>query len=118
VSVERVVIEENWATQGHRIWVIGRAHPGAPTALLQAPAPGDLGPRWETLYTAAATQQTTVPTIDLPAGALDALVAAARGVQAPHPATERHLDDAVAVRDRLLGLVEGLVPARNGGTAT
>lgn len=104
--IERVVIQENWQTRGHLVWVLGRDHPGAPTSVLQAPESGAFGPRWEPITEPAVNGGDVVATIDLPEGALDALVAAARNVQAPHPATERHLDDAIAVRDRLLSLVE------------
>lgn len=41
----------------------------------------------------------------LPPGVLEAIVAAAGDI-APEPATERHLQDAIAVRDRLLALAE------------
>jgi len=39
-------------------------------------------------------------------GALDAIVAEYQKVAAPQPATERHLTDALATRDRLLAMVE------------
>jgi hypothetical protein len=41
----------------------------------------------------------------MPEGALEAIVEAAGGI-APQPATDRHLQDAIDVRNRLLAIVE------------
>lgn len=49
---------------------------------------------------------TVEPTFTIPALALEALLREASGFVAATDATTRHLDDAVAVRDRLLALVE------------
>lgn len=47
------------------------------------------------------------PTLRLPEGVLEALVKASKGnVKIPTEATQAHLDDSIAVRDRLLTLVE------------
>jgi hypothetical protein len=47
------------------------------------------------------------PTFEMPLDMLEAIVAAAHDILPPSAATDRHLKDAVAVRDRLLTLLEG-----------
>lgn len=96
--IERVHIVEDWARMGHHLVILGREHPGARRGWLRA----DGG--WEPLT--ENTQTDTEIGFRLPEGALDAILAEYAKVAAPHPATERHLEDAVAVRDRLLALVE------------
>jgi hypothetical protein len=96
--IERVHIVDDWQRMGHQVVVIGRAHPGAPSAWLTADG------EWEPLKEAAMPGDPIG--FRLPEGALDAIVDAYAKVAAPHPATERHLTDALAVRDRLLALVE------------
>jgi hypothetical protein len=96
--IERVYIGEDWARMGHQLVILGRQHPGAPRAWLRADG------EWEPLQEGA--QQDSTVGFRLPEGAMDAIVAAYAKTAAPHPATERHLEDAVAVRDRLLALVE------------
>jgi hypothetical protein len=46
-------------------------------------------------------------TFEMPVAMLEAIVAAAHDILPPSAATDRHLKDAVAVRDRLLTLLEG-----------
>lgn len=46
------------------------------------------------------------PTMELPAGLLEELVKAASDILPPDAGTERHLKDAILVRDRLLGVLE------------
>jgi hypothetical protein len=96
--IERVYIAPDFARMGHYVAIIGRAHPGAPTCVLQADG------EWKPLEEGGHVQDWAG--FRLPEGALDALVAEYRNVAAPHPATERHLNDAIDVRDRLLSLVE------------
>lgn len=50
------------------------------------------------------------PTLELPTDALEAIIAAAGDVLPPSAATDRHLRDAVEIRDRLLALVERTHP--------
>ena len=96
--IERVHIVEDWQRMGHQVVILGRHHPGAPTCWLTAQG------EWEPL------KEGSMPGdpigFKFPEGALDALVNAYAKVAAPHPATERHLTDALAVRDRLLAMVE------------
>jgi hypothetical protein len=80
-----------------RLIVLGSAYPGAPRGWLKADG------TWEPLKEAM-TQPTDIGFL-LPPGVLEAIVAAAGDV-APEPATERHLQDAITVRDRLLTLAE------------
>jgi hypothetical protein len=97
--IDRVYIEDDWATRGHRVAILGRPYPGQPRHWLDAA--GGWHPIQETGTAADADAWWR-----LPEGALDAIVAAYAKVASPHPATERHLDDAIKVRDRLLALVE------------
>ena len=60
------------------------------------------GLTWEV----ADEQSEIAPTLHLPGDALEALLAEAEKVIPVSHATERHLTDAVTVRDRLLKLVE------------
>lgn len=98
--IERVHIVENWQACGHQVVIIGRQYPGAPRAHLTA----DGG--WEPLPDDATSMNPGSIGFHFPEGALDALVAAARNVTPTEPAAERHLADTIAVRDRLLALVE------------
>jgi hypothetical protein len=103
--LDKVHVLEDYRTLGHRLLVFGRGlnfgrcwldgdgewHEITEDGAI-APGGGEMGER--------------LPGIYLPAGALDAVVSAYHGTTAPQPATERHLEDAIAVRDRLLTLVE------------
>jgi hypothetical protein len=101
VIIQDVHIFPDWARLGHRIIVRGREYPGAPAAILKADG------SWEPVRESGAIDPEAGDYgIRLPEGALDAIVAKHLEVAAPHPATERHLTDAIAVRDRLLALVE------------
>lgn len=99
--VERVHVIEDWATMGHRVIVRGRPYPGAPASCLRADG------EWEPITEGSRPNPSGEGFgFTLPDGALDAIVAEHLKVAAPQPATERHLSDAIAVRDRLLALVE------------
>lgn len=98
MEIEKVHIVEYFATMGHTVAVIGREY-GQPRMVLAASG------EWEPLGEVSSIN-VDVPGIRLPEGALDAIVAAHQGVTAPTPALERHLVDALEVRDRLLTLVE------------
>lgn len=98
--IERVLILDEFQTMGHRIIVLARPYPGAPTAYLKGTG------EWEAIEENARFPATPDFGIVLPEGALDAIVSKHLGVAAPTPATERHLTDAIMVRDRLLALVE------------
>lgn len=101
MEVERVFIAEDWPTGGHRIVIRGRSHPGARMAVLQADG------TWKELSESDQINPSGEGLgITLPDGALDAIVAEYLKVAAPQQATERHLEDAMSVRDRLLTIVE------------
>jgi TolB-like protein len=51
------------------------------------------------------------PTLTIPVDALAALALAAGDHLPPSAATDRHLDDTIAVRDRMTTLVEKLIDA-------
>jgi hypothetical protein len=104
--IERVHIVEDWHRMGHVVVVLGRPHPGAPMSYLRETG------EWEPLAENASPMDPVG--FRLPEGALDAIVAAYQKVAAPQPATERHLSDAVGVRDRLLAIVDRMAP---GGEA-
>lgn len=98
MSEFEVHIQPQWHRRGEkRLIVVGFAYPGAPRSWLKADG------TWEPLT------ETMLPPDDigflLPPGVLEAIVAAAGDI-APEPATERHLQDAIMVRDRLLTLAE------------
>jgi hypothetical protein len=102
VILTDVRILEDWPTGGHRIIVRGRAAVGGPMSVLRADG------SWEELTEnrGAYNPDPTGYGILLPEGALDAIVAEHLKVAAPNQSTERHLEDAIGVRDRLLALVE------------
>lgn len=100
--IEDVRILDDWAREGHRVIVVGRPGPGAPRSYLKAD--GTWMPVSELHHLAAGEDRGVGFT--LPEGALDAICAKYLGVAAPTPASERHLRDALTVRDRLLTLVE------------
>jgi len=101
--IQKVHIEEDFPTGGHRVYVLGRPFPGEPRSILRADG------NWEKLPEAGHYGPgDTPPTLVLPDGALDALVQAAVGASPPQPATQEALQDTRGVRDRLLGLVERL----------
>jgi hypothetical protein len=91
-----VHIERDWLRLGYSITFFERH----PTRVMRL---SELGATWEAVEEGAAP---TEPTLHLPADALEALLAEAEKVIPASHATERHLTDAVAVRDRLLTLVE------------
>lgn len=98
VNVERVLVVDDYVTMGHRVVVVGRPHPGARPAHLKGDG------TWQDIE-----ESVSVPDdigFRFPEGVLDAIVQEHLGVAAPQPATERHLTDAIAVRDRLLCLIE------------
>lgn len=89
-----VHIIDEFMTASHRLIVLGRDHEGRRCILTGA---GE----WEPVR-----EGSDHSGIYLPEGVLDAIVAKYRGTTPAQPATERHLDDAIAVRDRLLKIVE------------
>lgn len=101
--IEKIHIFEDWATMGHRVIVRGRPYPGASVHILMADG------SWEPI--------TEMPNgiepvggrygFTLPEGTLDAIVQERLKIAAPQQSTERHLTDAIEVRDRLLTLLEG-----------
>lgn len=54
------------------------------------------------------------PTIIMEAECFAKLLESAKEFDRPTPATARHLDDAIVVRDRLLLLVESMIPKVTG----
>lgn len=95
--VDRAYVIDEWQRDRKRVVVVGRSHPGGPKSWLRADG------EWEPL-SEAATPDDSIGFL-MPNEALAAIVAAA-GDTAPEPATARHLQDAIDVRDRLLVLVE------------
>lgn len=88
-----VRLERNWLHDGYDVWLYER-HPD------RIWYPGN---EWRAVAEGAAD---TPPSLTLPAGVLEALLAEAEKVIPASHATERHLADSIAVRDRLLVLVE------------
>jgi hypothetical protein len=95
--IDQVHIQDEWHRNTKRVIVLGRAYPGAPRGWLRADG------EWEQLSEAAPPDEKIG--FVMPEGALEAIVEAAGGI-APQPATDRHLQDAIDVRDRLLAIVE------------
>ena len=94
---EAIHILPDWMTMGHRLVIQGRIWDGK-----RAWLNGD--GEWIELTEA---DQLSPLGIRLPEGALDAIVAKHTSTRPPQAATERHLEDACAIRDRLLTLLEG-----------
>jgi hypothetical protein len=92
-----VHIERDWLNDGYSISFFERH----PTRVMRRSEQGII--TWESVDDGADPVE---PTFRLPADALEALLAEAEKVIPASHATERHLTDAVAVRDRLLALVE------------
>lgn len=100
----RVRIRDSFATAGHDVWVFVRNagrlsiwRPGAPGE--RPGAPGEF-----VSYEDATDPE---PSFSLPHGALEALVKEAAGhVELDRDALHEHLEDACAIRDRLLLLIE------------
>lgn len=90
-----VRLERDWARMGYAVTFYERD----PLRVLRID--GD-GWRWEEIDAA----ETPSPTLFLPPDAMEALLGEAEKVIPASHATERHLSDAIAVRDRLLDLVE------------
>lgn len=100
--VEDVRIFEDFQTRGHIIAILGRPYPGAPRSVLCPDG------KWEPIQEGATMGQWLG--FRLPDGALDAIVQEHLKVAAPNTATERHLTDAIEVRDRLLAFIEKGTP--------
>ena len=98
--IERVHIIEDFQTMGHRVIIAGRQYPGATPSYLTADG------EWEPITEISTSIDPGDIGFRFPEGALDALVSAARNVTPTVPAIEQHLADAIAVRDRLLTIVE------------
>lgn len=99
VTAERVVVTERFMQGDHVVLIMGRTPEGR-RAWYD-------GQNWQAIdENAAAPEQ---PGFVMPLGALEKLVAEALRVLPPNDQQERHLSDAVDVRDRLLTLVEKVV---------
>ena len=106
-AVTRVHIVDDFQRDGHDVYVLSRQL--GQMAILRADG------EWEALDPAA--QEQAAPTLRLPEGALDAIVAQAQGLQPRAAAVEDVLRDALTdargVRDRVLdGLAVQLHEAR------
>jgi hypothetical protein len=97
----KVYLDRNWATTDVRIYVTQPAGLGV-SYLWQLK--GDQWAREEIRN--EVVNDDLGPTIAMPSEMLEAIVAAAHDILPPSAATDRHLKDAVAVRDRLLTLIE------------
>jgi hypothetical protein len=91
-----VRLEPNFVNDSYRVWIYERS----PTRVMQRAAGG--GWRFDPFD----ESELPPPTLELPEDALRALLEEAGKVLPATHATERHLQDAIAVRDRLLNLVE------------
>ncbi len=89
LGVEQVHIQDDYMTGGHRLYLLGRPFNDGRRHLLEAD-----GCTWTPLEEDLANPE---PTIRLPEGALDRIVAEHRGTTPTQPATERHLEDAIKV---------------------
>lgn len=94
-----VRLESNFASDSYRIWVWERE----PLRVLRPNGSG--GFRWEPFDDRTPGLVAPV-TLELPVEVLQALLQEAGKVLPATHATERHLLDAIAIRDRLLALVE------------
>lgn len=104
-EVQSVHVLEDFQTEGHRIFVLGRDGERRRCFL---GADGEWHPITE-MYAHGGDGPSVGHHPDgiyLPRGVLDAIVAKHTRTTAPEAATERHLEDAMAIRDRLLALVE------------
>jgi hypothetical protein len=90
-----------WARQTVRIYAVDSG-PGA-RRLWQSHG----GDKWSFEDIREGQTNDAEPTFEMPLDMLEAIVAAAHDILPPSAATDRHLKDAVAVRDRLLTLLEG-----------
>lgn len=99
----KVFIDHQFQMNSVRLYVLDPAGPGA-QRLWQSKG----GDQWsfEEIKDGQAADHLPA-TIEMPMGMLEAIVAAAHDILPPSAATDRHLKDAVAVRDRLLTLIEG-----------
>lgn len=100
----KVHLEHNWSADTVDITVHRRR--GDASEVLRLGGPGELD-RWEEV---PADVKPVEPTLTLRPEVLEAIVAQAHNVLSPSAAVDRHLADATATRDRLLTLVERLIP--------
>lgn len=91
-----VRLERNWAYDGYDVTFYERDDGFRVLRFT------DDGPRWMPADPGGRVE----PSLRLPAETLHALLAEAEKVIPASHATERHLSDAISVRDRLLALVE------------
>jgi len=93
----KVHIENQWHSMTVNVWVYQR----------QGEAGSDLlSPDLKTVTRVGLGEQMPDPTLRLPLDVAEPLAAALSDVLPPDRAQGRHLDDAIAVRDRLLTIVE------------
>lgn len=107
----RCHIEHSFQTDSYRIWLYTRiGESGARVLQLVPPPEGERPPfhQWVREVEAAGGAEVP-PTIELPRDALEAIVAKASDHLPPSAAAERHLGDAITMRDRMTALVEYLV---------
>lgn len=100
-------IEHDWPSGGVKVWLYQRHGRGLDVFQYEKDAEGGFRWRVEPVYEAALLPE---PTFELPRDALPALIEAASDFLPPSAATDRHLKDAIEVRDRALSLIERLVP--------
>lgn len=102
MNIERVGVLEDFVRAGHRLLIVGRRPPAVGRYWFTG-ATVDGAARWEPLTENVDFGR--VVGIPLAEGMLDAICEAHLGIAAPTPATERHLLDAIATRDRLLTII-------------
>jgi hypothetical protein len=95
-----VKLEKRWDRQTIAIWFW---RPGDPVLVAQqADEPG----LWKDVEVERGARFPVEPSLELPVDLFEQLVGEASDFFPPSAATDRHLKDAVEVRDRLLALVE------------
>lgn len=100
-------IERNWPRRTVNVWLT-QSH-GAALQVLQHKGGGD----WSYVNLSESEILPVEPTFELPDGAVEALVKAAGDFLPPSAAIERHLKDAIGVRDRMISLVEAVIRQRD-----
>lgn len=104
-----ILVEEDYLRRHVDVFVVDIRRSGAGAVLrLAAPDPEGtvtrMEPTWEDVGPVG--EPRPAPTLSLPHDVWDAIAKKAAGALPPSAATDRHLADAIAVRDRLLTMVE------------
>lgn len=104
--VDRVIVQVEPHRDTVAIWFL--AGRGDPQYVLR---PGQESGEWVAHPTAPSFALPDPPSLRLPREALEQLIAEASDMLPPSRAVDRHLNDAMTVRDRLLAFIEKTGPA-------